>query len=66
MRNRIDKNKVKVTPRDYYRYHLFEREDVWNPFHHGKRLTEQWITNQWAKIQQVELNQMKSRKMQKV
>ena len=34
-----------LTLRRFYRYHLFERPNRWNPFIHGKRLFEAWITN---------------------
>ena len=51
---------LKITMRKYYKYRLFDRHDIWNPFIHGKRLFEAYVTNQWAKIQQNEINQIKS------
>ena len=42
--------------RRFYRYHLFERKKRWNPFIHGKRLFEAWISNAWAKCQDNDLN----------
>ena len=54
------KKNYDISMRDYYRYLLMERaNNIWNPFIHGKRLFEAWITNQWAKIQQHEMNQLK-------
>ena len=61
-----DDDDVSITARDYYRYKLFEREGMWNPYIHGRRLFEAFVTNQWAKISQIQLNQLKSKKMQKV
>lgn len=54
------KKDYKITMRQYYRYQLMDRGDrIWNPFIHGKRLFEAWITTQLAKIQQQEMNVLK-------
>ena len=55
---------LNITMRQYYRYRLFERKNSWNPFIHGKRLFEAYITNQWGKIEQNQMNQIKN--LQKV
>ena len=56
----------RVTARDWYRYYLFRRDNQWNPMFYGKRLFEQWLTHQWAKIDQIEKNTLKTDKMQTV
>ena len=49
-------NNKKLTMTEYYRYRLFERKDEWNPFIHGQRLFQQYISATWAKIQQNTMN----------
>ena len=46
----------KITMTEYYRYRLMERKNEWNPFIHGERLFQQYISATWAKIQQNTMN----------
>jgi len=46
----------------YYRYLLLERKNQWNPFIHGQRLFQHFITATWGKIQQ---NTMKNKSFPK-
>ena len=62
------KGQYGISMRDFYRYRLMVRriqgKIEWNPFHYGRRLFEAYTTNQYAKIQQTEMNQRK--RIQKV
>ena len=46
----------KITMTQYYRYRLMERKGEWNPFIHGQRLFQKFITATWGKIQQNTMN----------
>ena len=49
-------NGDKITMTQYYRYRLMERKNEWNPFIHGQRLFQKFISATWAKIQQNTMN----------
>ena len=51
-----DSNGEKITMTQYYRYRLLERKNQWNPFIHGQRLFQKFITATWGKIQQNTMN----------
>ena len=42
--------------RDYYSYRLMRRENEFNIFLRGKKLSQQYVTDMYAKIHQYELN----------
>ena len=52
----IDSVGKKITMTEYYRYMLLERKGIWNPFIHGQRLFQKFITSTWGKIQQNNMN----------
>ena len=54
--NYKDSTGKKITMTQYYRYRLLERKNQWNPFIHGQRLFQKFITATWGKIQQNTMN----------
>ena len=46
----------RITMTQYYRYRLMERSGQWNPFIHGQRLFQKFITSTWGRIQQNTMN----------
>ncbi len=49
-------NGKKVSPLEFYCYQLMVRANQFNPLHHGGKLFQQYVVDQYAKIDQCRLN----------
>ena len=55
----------KITPKKFYKYHIFHRIGKWNPIHNAAFLGQQFWCSAYSKVFLTEMEQRKSTKIQK-
>lgn len=53
--NLFQTNNKRLTPRQFYAFHLMVRKSEFSVLLHGGRLTQQFVTDMWAKVEQKDL-----------